>query len=55
MTIEQALAILDQATQPQVVGKINREGYCQIQAALDVLRSAVKAAVVATTQNTAEQ
>jgi len=37
MTPEDAIKLLAQATQPQMVGQITREGYVQIQHALDVL------------------
>jgi len=36
MTPDQAIQILAQATQPQMIGQITREGYVQIQHALDV-------------------
>jgi hypothetical protein len=38
MTKEQALQILAEATQPQNIAKITREGYAQIEQALQVIR-----------------
>lgn len=44
MTPEDALSILNQATQPQVVGQVTREGYVKIAEALAVLGEVVKQA-----------
>lgn len=37
MTAQEAYSILDQATQPQNAGRINRAGYVQIEEALAVI------------------
>ncbi|MFZ6028045.1 MAG: hypothetical protein ACOYYS_10045 [Chloroflexota bacterium] len=37
ITPEQSLEILDQATQPEMIGRLMRQDYCKIQAALTVL------------------
>lgn len=42
MTDKEALDLLDQATQPENVGKINRKGYWQIEEALNQLRKSLK-------------
>lgn len=46
MTNEEALNVLDQATQPENAGKISRVGYVQANAALMQLAEAVKELVV---------
>jgi hypothetical protein len=42
ITPQQALGILDQATQPAAAGKLNRADYINIQAALETLAHFVK-------------
>lgn len=41
MTPEQALQVLDQATQPQQVGRLSRADYVAVDAALRVLADLV--------------
>jgi len=43
MTNDEAISILDQATQPQNAGKLTRQAYCQVQEALDKVAAIVKA------------
>jgi hypothetical protein len=40
-TPQQALEVLDRATQPQAQGRLTREDYTNCQIALEVLRSAL--------------
>jgi hypothetical protein len=42
MTTAEALMLLNHATQPQNAGKITREGYAQLQIALEVIAEAIK-------------
>lgn len=42
MTPQQALGILDEALQPQAIGRFTRQGYVQIQQALDALGTYVQ-------------
>lgn len=42
MSPREALVLLNQATQPSLVGRIDRAGYVQIETALAVLEAVVK-------------
>jgi hypothetical protein len=42
MTLEQAFAILSDATEPMNAGRINRAGYVQITAALQAVQEAAQ-------------
>lgn len=42
MTPEQSYQVLSEATQPQAAGRITREGYVQIQQALEVYAGVIR-------------
>lgn len=54
MNAKEALDLLAQATQPQMAGQINREGYCRIQQALETLAKLVEAPAPEAGQTPAE-
>lgn len=43
MNPEEALALVEQATEPQMAGKITREGFAKLQEAIATLRQTVSA------------
>lgn len=43
MSLEDAIKILDEATQPQMQGNITRQGYVRIEQALQVVKQALEA------------